>query len=217
VWNSVLAHLASRTNGAQFDLYLRDTRGLAYDPGASVLRVASANPFHVPWLEGKFSPAIHTAVAEVLGYPIRVEFVDATATEPANGHARPLRPAPLLDAVVAAPEPRSEPMPQRLHVTAPPIAAASPLNVRYTFETFIVGASNRLAHAASLAIVDQPGQAYNPLFLYGGVGLGKTHLLHAIGHAVSALGHDVVYVSSETFTNQLIEAIRQQRTDDFRL
>jgi chromosomal replication initiator protein len=91
------------------------------------------------------------------------------------------------------------------------------LNVRYTFDSFVVGTSNRLAHAASLAVVDKPGTAYNPLFLYGGVGLGKTHLLHAIGHAVAARGSDVIYVSSETFTNELIESIRQHRTDDFRL
>ena len=91
------------------------------------------------------------------------------------------------------------------------------MNARYTFDSFVVGQSNRLAHAASLAVVDHPGNAYNPLFLYGGVGLGKTHLLHAIGHAVVARGADVVYVSSETFTNELIESIRQHRTDDFRL
>jgi len=218
-------------------MYLRGTRGLAYDPGASVLRVAAANPFHVPWLEGKFSSAIHTAVAEVVGYPIRVEFVDQAATPHTNGRDRHPRPAPLLDVVAASqPRPRgddaidtydsasrrplhpgSEPMSQRLRVPAPPTAAGSPLNVRYTFDSFIVGQSNRLAHAASLAIVDKPGHSYNPLFVYGGVGLGKTHLLHAIGHAVSAKGFDVVYVSSETFTNELIEAIRQQRTDDFRL
>jgi chromosomal replication initiator protein len=101
--------------------------------------------------------------------------------------------------------------------SATPPAAGSPLNARYTFDSFVVGQSNRLAHAASLAIVDRPGNAYNPLFLYGGVGLGKTHLLHAIGHAVTDVGGEVVYVSSETFTNELIESIRQHRTDDFRL
>ena len=103
VWQSVLAHLASRTSEAHFDLYLRGTRGLAYDPGASVLRVAAANPFHVPWLEGKFSSAIHTAVAEVVGYPIRVEFVDQAATSLSNGRDRLTRPAPLLDVVASSP------------------------------------------------------------------------------------------------------------------
>jgi chromosomal replication initiator protein len=93
------------------------------------------------------------------------------------------------------------------------------LNPRYTFASFIVGSSNRLAHAASLAVSDHPAQAYNPLFLYGGVGLGKTHLLHAIGNYV--LDRDpeinVMYVSSEKFTNDLINTIRRQQTEEFRL
>jgi chromosomal replication initiator protein len=90
------------------------------------------------------------------------------------------------------------------------------LNPRYTFATFIVGSANQLAHAASQAVVDAPGEAYNPLFLYGGVGLGKTHLLHAIGHATMDRGLTVLYVSSETFTNEIIDAIRYRTTDEFR-
>ncbi|HEY7985242.1 MAG TPA: chromosomal replication initiator protein DnaA [Ktedonobacterales bacterium] len=90
------------------------------------------------------------------------------------------------------------------------------LNARYRFSTFIVGSGNRLAHAASLAVSDAPGQAYNPLFLYGGVGLGKTHLLHALGHKMLELGLTVLYVSSETFTNEIINAIRFRTTDEFR-
>ena len=90
------------------------------------------------------------------------------------------------------------------------------LNHRYTFSTFIVGSGNRLAHAASLAVADAPGQAYNPLFLYGGVGLGKTHLLHALGHKMLEMALSVLYVSSETFTNEIINAIRYRTTDEFR-
>ncbi|HEX6122731.1 MAG TPA: chromosomal replication initiator protein DnaA [Ktedonobacterales bacterium] len=98
-----------------------------------------------------------------------------------------------------------------------PTAIASPrLNARYTFATFIVGSGNQLAHAASLAVADAPGQAYNPLFLYGGVGLGKTHLLHAIGHTAIERGLAVLYVSSETFTNEIINAIRFRTTEEFR-
>jgi chromosomal replication initiator protein len=182
---------------------------VAYDPGASVMRVAVANPFHVPWLDGKLSSLIHTVVAELVGAPVRVEFCpgheSATRSEPRPPRQRA---APLLAQLEHAVA-RSE--------AKPSAAAGSPLNARYTFETFVVGQSNRLAHAASLAVVDHPGDAYNPLFLYGGVGLGKTHLLHAIGHAMAARGGDTIYVSSETFTNELIESIRQHRTDDFRL
>lgn len=90
------------------------------------------------------------------------------------------------------------------------------LNPRYTFSTFIVGSGNQLAHAASQAVAEVPGAGYNPLFLYGGVGLGKTHLLHAIGHATMERGLVVLYVSSETFTNEIINAIRYRSTDEFR-
>jgi chromosomal replication initiator protein len=90
------------------------------------------------------------------------------------------------------------------------------LNPRYLFSTFIVGSANQLAHAASQAVAEAPGRAYNPLFLYGGVGLGKTHLLHAIGHTAIADGLAVLYVSSETFTNEIINAIRFRTTEEFR-
>lgn len=90
------------------------------------------------------------------------------------------------------------------------------LNSRYTFDAFIVGNSNRLAHAASLAVAEAPGESYNPLFLYGGVGLGKTHLLHAIGHQGVETGLAVLYVSSEQFTNEIINAIRYRTTEEFR-
>ena len=90
------------------------------------------------------------------------------------------------------------------------------LNARYTFSTFIVGSANQLAHAASLAVAEAPGQAYNPLFLYGGVGLGKTHLLHAIGHTAVERNMSVLYVSSETFTNEIVNAIRYRTTEAFR-
>lgn len=90
------------------------------------------------------------------------------------------------------------------------------LNPRYTFDAFIVGNSNRLAHAASLAVAEAPGESYNPLFLYGGVGLGKTHLLHAIGHQGVKTGLAVLYVSSEQFTNDIVNAIRYRTTEEFR-
>ncbi len=100
---------------------------------------------------------------------------------------------------------------------APPSRSSeSMLNPRYTFGTFIVGKSNQLAHAASLAVAEHPGRIYNPLFFYGGVGLGKTHLLHAIGHVGEAAGLNVLYVTSEKFTNEIINAIRFQKTEEFR-
>ena len=209
LWQRALSRLQLHAEQAHFDTYLRGTRGVAYDSGASVIRIAVANPFHVPWLEGKLSSLIHTVVADLVGAPVRVEFCPAQDNvDRVDVRPRP-RPVPLL-AQLEQIAPRPKP-PQ------PPTNTGSRLNARYTFDTFVVGQSNRLAHAASLAIVDHPGSAYNPLFLYGGVGLGKTHLLHAVGQAVAAYGSDVIYVSSETFTNELIESIRQHRTDDFRM
>jgi chromosomal replication initiator protein len=92
------------------------------------------------------------------------------------------------------------------------------LNPKYTFDTFVIGAGNRFAHAASLAVAEAPANAYNPLFLYGGVGLGKTHLMHAIGHFIleHSPGTRVLYISSEKFTNEFINAIRDNRGEDFR-
>ena len=92
----------------------------------------------------------------------------------------------------------------------------TPLNSHYTFEAFVVGSHNRLAHAAALSVADHPGYRFNPLFIYGGVGLGKTHLLHAIGHRMLGRGQQVLYCSSEQFTNELISGIRSQSTEEFR-
>ena len=94
--------------------------------------------------------------------------------------------------------------------------SSASLNPRYSFDTFIVGASNRMAHASALAVAERPGTAYNPLFIYGGSGLGKTHLLQAVGKSVQLNGQRVLYVTSEVFTNDLIVAIRTGSTDDFR-
>jgi chromosomal replication initiator protein len=220
LWQRVLSRLQLHAEQAHYDTYLRGTRGVAYDPGASVIRVAVSNPFHVPWLEGKLSSLIHSVVAELLGAPVRVEFCPGQGQTPSlEVRAVRPRPAPLLaqlEQAMRAAADAPSPTAPRAYPSPPPVAG-SPLNARYTFESFVVGQSNRLAHAASLAVVDRPGNAYNPLFLYGGVGLGKTHLLHAIGHAVAANGGGVVFVTSETFTNELIESIRQHRMDDFRL
>ncbi len=97
-----------------------------------------------------------------------------------------------------------------------PLPGEGLLNPRYTFHTFIMGKSNQLAHAASLAVSENPGRIYNPLFLYGGVGLGKTHLMHAVGHVGEIAGLTVLYVTSEKFTNEIINAIRFQKTEEFR-
>ena len=142
------------------------------------------------------------------------------SAEPATPRDRPQPATPNA--------PIARPAPDRAQPARPPAAAsqqlalaATPnhcLNPRYVYERYIVGSSNRFAHAASLSVAENPGGIYNPFFVYGGVGLGKTHLVHAIGHRAIALRPDIVivYVSSEKFTNDLINAIRGQRMEDFR-
>src|SRR5713226_920292 len=110
VWQRVLSLLKLNTGEAHFDTYLRGTRGLVYDPAASVIRVAAANPFHVPWLEGKLSSAIHTAVAEVLDAPVRVEFVEDANVQPSSKNRRQ-RPAPLLASLDLTYGPSDDPPP----------------------------------------------------------------------------------------------------------
>jgi len=137
-------------------------------------------------------------------------------TFPAQGIERGA--PPITSRYKNAPQPtawehnRSQPAPQ----PSRPGMQGTPLNSHYTFESFIVGSHNRLAHAAALSVADHPGYRFNPLFVYGGVGLGKTHLLHAIGHQMLSRGLQVLYCSSEQFTNDLISGIRSQSTEEFR-
>jgi len=133
-----------------------------------------------------------------------------------------VRPAGESDGANSSAPRHAPPVPQPVRVEATrvgaPEGASTNINSRYTFSNFIVGSANRLAHAASLSVAERPGHAYNPLFLYGGVGLGKTHLMHAIGNAVIARfpRKRVVYATSEKFTNEFITSIQQGKIDEFR-
>jgi chromosomal replication initiator protein len=151
----------------------------------------------------------------VVGYSVNVEFVvrEHESDEPVEAGSQEEATRPAVTQPAAAQQVRVEPG----RVGAPEGGGVN-LNPRYTFRTFIVGSANRLAHAASLSVAERPGEAYNPLFLYGGVGLGKTHLMHAVGNAVVQRypRKKVVYATSEKFTNDFITAIREGRIDDFR-
>jgi chromosomal replication initiator protein len=179
------------------------------------LVIEAQNPFHVEWLEDKFGPLLRAAGERVLGRPLHIAVrCSAEPTPLAVGSFElPRRPPEPPEAS----SPR-RPAPSKVleSVSGPPRRPM--LNERYTFDRFVVGANNQLAVAASRAVADKPARMYNPLFLYGGVGLGKTHLMHAIAHQLLEADTDrrISYISSEQFTNELVQSIREGSMSAFR-
>jgi len=206
IWQAALGAVQLQTSRQDFDTWLRSTALLALDGG--VATVGTTSTFHKEGLENRFMAPVRRSLGDVVGYPVQVQVVIANNQ---SIRAEPFNPA------IPGDEPGSGERAVQLDLSS--AMRTGMLNPKYTFSRFIVGSSNRLAHAACLAVADNPGQHYNPLFLYGGVGLGKTHLLHAIGNHV--LDRDpeinVLYVSSEKFTNDMINAIRRQQTEEFRM
>ena len=196
-WQSVLGQLQMEMPRASFDTWVRDTKPLFYQDGT--LTIGVRNAYARDWLENRLSSTVSRLLVGVMNASVAVNFI-------VNGN----------DAEVIADEvPVSSAKPEPA-VAFEQSVRPSNMNPRYLFDTFVVGSGNRLAHAACLAVAEKPARAYNPLFLYGGVGLGKTHLLHAIGNACHARGLNVLYVSSEEFTNDMINAIRTHTNQAFR-
>ncbi len=210
VWQTVLGQLQMEMPKAAFDTWVRDTRPVDLHDGKLVVGVHNA--YARDWLESRLRSTVRRKLAGLLAKPVDVDFV--VWTEDAFSGQRDEGTPPGLHGN----DNGNDPPPRRRSNAAalPPSHSAAAINPRYTFENFVVGSNNRLAHAASMAVAENPANAYNPLFLYGGVGLGKTHLLHAIGNACLAQGLVVRYVSSEEFTNDLINAIRIHDTEAFR-
>ena len=196
IWQAALGELQLEMTQAAFNTWLRDTRLVAYEDGDLIVGVR--NGYAKDWLENRLKGTVQRVVTRLANRTVQVRFV--AWEEPAET-PEPTQPAPLL----------TEPEP--VHNRQKPSTA---LNPRYTLENFVVGSSNRLAHAAALAVAEHPADTYNPFFIYGGTGLGKTHLLQAIGHACRARNLSVLYVPAETFTNDLVEAIRTYTTEAFR-
>lgn len=194
-WQSVLGQLQMEMPRASFDTWVRDSKPVSYDSG--VMTVAVRNAYARDWLDTRLSTTVSRLLVDILNTNVAVNFVVGSGVDDEAGEPDPN--GAQADASTGEARPRS--------VT---------LNPRYQFENFVVGAGNRLAHAACQAVAEKPARAYNPLFLYGGVGLGKTHLLHAIGNSCHARGLNVLYVSSEEFTNDMISAIRTHTTQAFR-
>jgi chromosomal replication initiator protein len=193
-WQAALGQLQIEMPKAAYDTWVRDAQFISYEDGLFIIGVQNA--YARDWLDSRLLSTIKRMLTGIMNRSVQVRFIVW------NGNGNHRSEEPLQDAMplLAQPEP----------------VYCSTLNQRYTFENFIVGANNRLAHAASLAVAEKPAHIYNPLFLYGGVGLGKTHLLHAIGNLCAKRGCQVLYVSSEEFTNDLVNAIRTQTTHAFR-
>jgi chromosomal replication initiator protein len=242
VWQAALGELQLQMTKATFDTWVKPTFALALDAEKNVLVVGVRNAYAKQWLENRLYGMIERTLHHVLGQPVEIRFVLKTREETegetsaeADETTRELEHAAAPSAAPnATAQPRTtmndDPRSPRSHITTPrgdatrngssPYtpgrAQGSTLNPKYTFDAYIVGNSNRLAHAACMAVAERPAEAYNPLFIYGGTGLGKTHLLHALGWIPQLRGKQVVYVSSETFTNELINSIRTQTAEEFR-
>ncbi len=192
IWEAALGELQLQLSRTNYDTWLKDTVGLSYQGDQFVVGVPST--FSIEWLEKRLTSLIQKTLIGIIGDGVSVRFQiraqSTTARSTVNG-----KPAAG---------------------TSNRKTGSNHFNPKYTFESFIVGNCNRLAHAAALGVSDKPGHVYNPLFIYGGVGLGKTHLLHAIGSLVSKTKLSVLYVSTEQFTNEFIKAIREQKTEEFR-
>lgn len=195
LWQQALRHLQQHVSRANYDTWLAGTEGLRLEPG--LLVVGTRSEFVTEYLHKRLQPLIIRTLTDLAEEPLGVSF-------------EPLR--PVIEEETQA---------LRGHLPDAPTAARAPLTrprlrERYTFDHFVVGPNNRLAMAAAEGVAGAPGKLYNPLFLYGGAGLGKTHLLHAIGHRTVDSGLRVIYLSAEQFTNQLITAIQQRQQEDFR-
>ncbi len=195
LWQAALGQLQMEMPRAAFDTWVRDAEYLAYEDGTFVIGVQNA--YARDWLEDRLLSTVKHVLTGIAGRTVAVRFVvwQGDQTESTN------------ESLISQPENPD---------VQDQMDSSIQQNARYTFDTFVVGPSNRLAHAAALAVSESPATGYNPFFLYGGVGLGKTHLLFAIGQACIQSGLHVRYVSSEEFTNDLVNAIRTNRTDGFR-
>ena len=200
LWDQILSRVETKVNRHIFYTWFKPTTFVSEDTGAITVRVPST--LFKDWLTKHYSAVISEAMGEVKEASLAINFIPDSQFDAVS---IPLSPNEV--AAIEAPDP--------VVVTGPGPAG---LNRRYTFDTFIVGSSNQFAHAACRAVAEAPSRSYNPLFLYGGVGLGKTHLMHAVGQYV--LQHDqnlkLTYITSERFMNEMINAVRYDRVIDFR-
>lgn len=196
LWGEVLLKIELKISRPSFETWLKSTKLLSY--GEENVTIAVPNSFSKEWLETHYVHLITGILSGLTGEDRIIHFVV---------------PEDMVENDFKLPKQTVKPI-----ETTPVVTAPGMLNPKYTFDTFVIGSGNRFAHAASLAVAEAPAKAYNPLFIYGGVGLGKTHLMHAIGHYVLEQNPSakVVYLSSEKFTNEFINSIRDNKAVEFR-
>lgn len=203
VWKAVLGELQLQLPRPIFETWLKQTEGVSCDDQSLLVEVPT--PFAVAWLERRMYQSIQKTLEKVSHRSLDVQFqvrngaVQQTGDQP---FANTLSETFGKDGSKLGTDERD--------------FRRSYLNPKYTFGSFVVGPSNQLAYSAAQAVCETPGRGYNPLFIYSGVGLGKTHLLHAIGHVCASQGLSVLYATSEQFTNEFISAIRNRTTEEFR-
>ena len=200
MWSLVLGEAQKRINPQSFRTWLEPTEAIALADDALLVNVK--NQFALDYIAGQYGSLLNEVARVLFQDRVLISLQADESAEPASLTSRP--------AVAAPREIPTEPT-ASVHL-------GQPLNPKYVFDTFVVGNSNQWAHAASLAVAETPAQVYNPLFIYGGVGLGKTHLMQAIGHSALATHklERICYLSAETFMNQMIEALQYGKTLDFR-
>ncbi len=214
LWQNVLGEVEVSLSRASFNTWFKNTEIVNITDDTVTIRVQ--NVFTQDWLSKKYEPAIKTSLLKSLPNLQKIEYVVGGQTPKEVLFNQTSRPSPKKE--VSAPPKMAKEVVATIAKTSVATDAPSKLNPRYTFDSFVVGESNKLANAASLAVADSPGVTYNPLFIYGGVGLGKTHLLQAIGNSILAKDpkKKVVYITSEKFTNELVDAIQKKTTKAFK-
>ncbi len=210
-WQVALDQLKHQLTRATFNTWVKNAKLVQYTENTYTIGVKNA--YAKDWLENRLLGTIKNTLSNTAGNSIDVEVVIVSEEKKSENELNHMESTERNGAENTH---HNNHRPKRRKRPSSQLGNSIKLSPNYTFERFVVGSSNQLAHAASLAVAERPGEAYNPLFLYGGVGLGKTHLLQAIAHRAYAAGKRVIYVSSETFTNDFINAIRRQTTEDFR-